>query len=236
MLAGDNAGTAAAIARSCGILDSASQQQIPASNGSASASSASSRPSSNIGADSQNSRRGKAPMLTLMTMVALTRSASRLVAAGVLSSAGGHTETVEHAHAGLEGGISESGRADNGANSAGAAVMTGPEFRERVLRADGSIDRQRFTALWPALRVMGRCSPQDKYTIVRGEPPCRLPWGQHRSAPWEALMLEGAENAQAAPSPALTSQAARNFMPGLSTWPGLQTQRHSQPCSDGCSR
>ena len=54
--------------------------------------------------------------------------------------------------------------------STGEAVLTGPEFRERVLRADGSIDREHFRALWPSLRVMGRCSPQDKYTIVRGEP------------------------------------------------------------------
>ena len=69
--------------------------------------------------------------------------------------------------------------------------MSGPEFRERVLRADGSIDRQRFTALWPALRVMGRCSPQDKYTIVRGES-CfsPLPCHQHLSAPWETPMRE----------------------------------------------
>ena len=59
VLAGDNAGTAAAIARSCGILDNASQQHFPASNGSASTSSAFSRPSSNIGADSKDSRRGK---------------------------------------------------------------------------------------------------------------------------------------------------------------------------------
>ncbi len=48
-------------------------------------------------------------------------------------------------------------------------MLTGPEFRARVLRADGSIDRGAFAALWPPLRVMGRCSPQDKHTIVRGE-------------------------------------------------------------------
>lgn len=49
-----------------------------------------------------------------------------------------------------------------------AAVLTGPEFRQRVLRPDGTIDRHEFDVLWPSLRVMGRCSPQDKYTIVRG--------------------------------------------------------------------
>ncbi len=56
-----------------------------------------------------------------------------------------------------------------GAPSVSGAVLSGPEFRERVVRADGSIDRESFRALWPSLRVMGRCSPQDKYTIVRGE-------------------------------------------------------------------
>ena len=52
--------------------------------------------------------------------------------------------------------------------------MSGPEFQERVLRADGSIDRDSFGTLWPSLRVMGRCSPQDKYTIVRGKPLLRI--------------------------------------------------------------
>lgn len=56
-----------------------------------------------------------------------------------------------------------------GERSSSGAVLSGPEFRERVVRADGSIDRESFRALWPSLRVMGRCSPQDKYTIVRGE-------------------------------------------------------------------
>ena len=37
-----------------------------------------------------------------------------------------------------------------------------------MLRPDGSLDREAFMALWPSLRVLGRCSPQDKYTIVQG--------------------------------------------------------------------
>ena len=67
-----------------------------------------------------------------------------------------------------------------GAGAGPGAVLTGPEFRARVLRADGSVDREAFRALWPALRVMGRCSPQDKYTIVRGaraRPPRPYVWG-----------------------------------------------------------
>ncbi len=57
---GDNAGTAAAIAQSCGILDSQQlqQQQRIASHASTSTSAVSSRPSSNIGADGQSNREG----------------------------------------------------------------------------------------------------------------------------------------------------------------------------------
>ena len=107
----------------------------------------------------------------------------------VLGSAGRQFKSVKHVHAGSSNGSSESGTAGNGASSAGAAVMTGPEFRERVLRADRSIDRRQFTALWPELRVMGRCSPQDKYTIVRGEQSStQLPCHKHLSAPCETLM------------------------------------------------
>lgn len=57
---GDNAGTAASIAQTCGILDSQHQQRQErvASNGATSTSAASSRPSSNIGADGQRGREG----------------------------------------------------------------------------------------------------------------------------------------------------------------------------------
>jgi magnesium-transporting ATPase (P-type) len=47
-------------------------------------------------------------------------------------------------------------------------VMEGPEFRQRVLNEDGSIREEEFLALWPTLRVLARCSPADKYTIVTG--------------------------------------------------------------------
>ena len=215
VLAGDNAGTAAAIARSCGILDGASQQHNPASNGSISASSASSRPSSSIGADSQDSSRGKAPRLTFTAMAAVTRWVSiHVLLAGVLGSAERHTKNSEHAHAGVYSGSSESGRDGNGASSAGAAVMTGPEFRERVLRADGSIDRRRFTALWPALRVMGRCSPQDKYTIVRGEQST-----SHR-LPLSTLMRSGVPCCPGSPFMCLDAPIYPNtrLACGLSEW------------------
>jgi Ca2+ transporting ATPase len=41
-------------------------------------------------------------------------------------------------------------------------------FRERVLRQDGSIDYTEFMKIAPKLRVMARCSPTDKYTLVKG--------------------------------------------------------------------
>jgi len=40
-------------------------------------------------------------------------------------------------------------------------------FRGLVLRQDGSTDLEAFAALWPHLRVMARCTPADKYTLVQ---------------------------------------------------------------------
>lgn len=47
------------------------------------------------------------------------------------------------------------------------AVLEGPQFRQLVLRPDGSTDLDAFAALWPHLRVMARCTPADKYTLVQ---------------------------------------------------------------------
>ena len=52
-----------------------------------------------------------------------------------------------------------------------------------MLRPDGSLDREAFWALWPSLRVLGRCSPQDKLTIVQGAPLHRLA----HARPWDCL-------------------------------------------------
>jgi len=46
-------------------------------------------------------------------------------------------------------------------------VLEGPVFRALVLRPDGSTDLQAFAALWPHLRVMARCTPADKFTLVQ---------------------------------------------------------------------
>lgn len=47
------------------------------------------------------------------------------------------------------------------------AVLEGPQFRALVLKPDGSTDLDAFLALWPHLRVMARCTPADKYTLVQ---------------------------------------------------------------------
>ena len=47
-------------------------------------------------------------------------------------------------------------------------VMEGKRFAERVLNADGTINYVEFNKIWPSLRVMARCSPTDKYTLVSG--------------------------------------------------------------------
>ena len=47
-------------------------------------------------------------------------------------------------------------------------VLDGPEFRSAVLDDDGNIRQHVFDAVWRRLRVLARCSPADKFTIVKG--------------------------------------------------------------------
>eukprot|EP00051_Salpingoeca_urceolata_P001296 m.39842 g.39842 ORF g.39842 m.39842 type:complete len:1317 (-) comp11313_c0_seq1:125-4075(-) len=47
-------------------------------------------------------------------------------------------------------------------------VMEGPEFRKKVLNEDGSINHEVLQSFAPNLRVIGRCSPTDKYNLVKG--------------------------------------------------------------------
>lgn len=54
------------------------------------------------------------------------------------------------------------------ANAPAEYVMTGPEFRARILDQDGEIDYNEFSKIWPNLRVIARCSPTDKYNMVKG--------------------------------------------------------------------
>lgn len=47
-------------------------------------------------------------------------------------------------------------------------VIEGKEFRRRVEREDGTVDWVEFERIWGRLRVMARCSPQDKHLLVTG--------------------------------------------------------------------
>ena len=47
-------------------------------------------------------------------------------------------------------------------------VMEGPEFRKRCIRSNGKLNFDEFMSFAPKLRVMARCSPSDKYNLVKG--------------------------------------------------------------------
>ncbi|EDQ88754.1 uncharacterized protein MONBRDRAFT_8804 [Monosiga brevicollis MX1] len=47
-------------------------------------------------------------------------------------------------------------------------VMEGPDFRRRVVKEDGSLDYEEIQRIGTKLRVMGRCSPSDKFNLVKG--------------------------------------------------------------------
>lgn len=46
-------------------------------------------------------------------------------------------------------------------------VMEGPKFRKLVVREDGVVDGAAFNKVWTSLRVLARCSPTDKYVLVK---------------------------------------------------------------------
>ena len=50
----------------------------------------------------------------------------------------------------------------------GDLAMEGADFRRRVTDSTGEIYKPEFDAIWPRLRVLARCSPQDKHTLVKG--------------------------------------------------------------------
>jgi P-type Ca2+ transporter type 2B len=48
------------------------------------------------------------------------------------------------------------------------AVLDGKAFRERVCDGDGAVVQAEFDKVWPALRVLARSTPLDKYLLVAG--------------------------------------------------------------------
>lgn len=47
-------------------------------------------------------------------------------------------------------------------------AMEGPDFRAKVMNADGSLNQAEIDQIWPRLRVLARSSPTDKHTLVSG--------------------------------------------------------------------
>jgi magnesium-transporting ATPase (P-type) len=70
-------------------------------------------------------------------------------------------------------------------------VMDGPDFRRAVLDSEGNIRQDVFDLVWSRLRVLARCSPADKYTIVQG---VRMP---HCASSFSTFCVGLAHGAQA---------------------------------------
>ncbi|KAL3161892.1 hypothetical protein ABBQ38_008979 [Trebouxia sp. C0009 RCD-2024] len=79
----------------------------------------------------------------------------------VLQAAPGHSNNGA--------GMASSSNSSDGSPAASDAtlVLEGQQFRDFVVGPGGVIDKAAFNAVWPRLRVLARCSPTDKYTIVR---------------------------------------------------------------------
>ncbi|DBA89907.1 TPA: hypothetical protein ACH3X2_004399 [Trebouxia sp. C0005] len=181
MLTGDSSTTACAIARECGIL-SAEEQPIlglphdlmplsatkstlesswssmdetsPSVQDSHDRSMSGSHASTSSSSDSQDSA-STALSTPVQDVVGNGRAGSR----GASSPSSCFSQTSS----GSNGASSSTG--DEAAADA-TLVLEGKQFRDFVVGPNGIIDRMAFTAIWPRLRVLARCSPQDKYTIV----------------------------------------------------------------------
>ncbi len=65
----------------------------------------------------------------------------------------------------MEGNL---GRGCDYTHGCSCMVCTGPEFRRKCVRADGTINTNVLSEIAPRLRVIARCSPTDKYNLVKG--------------------------------------------------------------------
>jgi hypothetical protein len=130
------------------------------------------------------------------------------------------------------------------------AVMEGREFRQRVLRPDGSLDAAAFLELWPRLRVLARCTPADKYTIVTGAapPPPSLAGGRQLAllpacwgcswGRWSPLSLAGHQGCRTTLwRPSFAGSAAQHIrQPALGSPPPPHHTTHNHtttPASEG---
>ena len=99
------------------------------------------------------------------------RSNSQLSAQGRRACPSRMTSVKPHAQAACGCAGTNGTGSSNGhlATSDATLVLEGHQFRDFVVGTNGVIDRAAFAAIWPRLRVLARCSPEDKYTIVKGK-------------------------------------------------------------------
>ncbi|GAB4821345.1 hypothetical protein N2152v2_008391 [Parachlorella kessleri] len=186
MLTGDNVQTAASIARQCGILPPQRSMERHASSSSSSSqvaetSSSSSSQGAETTSSSSNSNSSPGLLASRDTSAVAEPSGSQSEpqslasitcepdSNGASNSSRGRSLSTSAGAGGSDRSSSESGDewAWQGAEEDGA-IMEGSQFRERVLRGDGEIDGDAFREVWSKLRVLARCTPADKYTIVTG--------------------------------------------------------------------
>jgi Ca2+ transporting ATPase len=183
MITGDNARTAAAIARACGVLPRGWSEDCASSGGGG-------------GEGDTDAEGGAAQPLqeraeaAAAGAVAAARDAGRRAAAlqGTGGSSNGSSGASGSGGSWVSGLLLGSTPAPapplvlasappGGAGSASfdpfdprfdprLAVLEGPTLRRLVQRPDGSVDLDAFAALWPHVRVLARCSPGDKHMLV----------------------------------------------------------------------
>ncbi|KAI8463798.1 MAG: hypothetical protein J3K34DRAFT_526699 [Monoraphidium minutum] len=144
MITGDNARTAAAIARACGVLPRGwAEGGAGEAAEAAAAAVAAAKARSGGGGGSAAAARGDAD------------GGWRL---WPWSGGGG----------GAGSGAAGGGAAADAPLDPRLAVLEGPALRRLVLssEAPGGVDLDAFAALWPGVRVLARCSPGDKHLIV----------------------------------------------------------------------
>lgn len=163
MITGDNARTAAAIARACGVLP---REWAEGAGGGGDAG------DEGAAADAA----AAAAAAAVAGDAAAERVAAAAVAAATLApGTPGDADTELWACRGAgslaaPGSPCAPGTLLAGPGSCGfdprLAVLEGPVLRRLVLRPDGSTDLDAFAALWPHVRVLARCSPGDKHMLV----------------------------------------------------------------------
>jgi magnesium-transporting ATPase (P-type) len=180
MITGDNARTAAAIARACGVLPAAWDEDRAGPGGELLEDRAAAAAHAAVLASgsSLDSRDPTGSMFggSFSGAPAAAGSGGAPAGAGFGGTRLGSSFTLlaSPPQAGGRAGAGGSGGGSNAELSAAGgvsydprlAVLEGPTLRRLVLRPDGTTDLDAFAALWPHVRVLARCSPGDKHMLV----------------------------------------------------------------------